>query len=572
MQEQDLIRDALGLAQVVGRHDHLGSGPVHRLDQGFDRRGGSRIQIGSRFVQQQYLRPHRPGPGDGQPLLLAAGEHPCRPIGQFGQSGKLQGLGHALRTLPPWHGLYREHIGDVRRHRAPQQHRPLKHHRLPFPGHLWPQSGPVYAPGGGREQPVAKPQQQALAGAVRAQHHGARPVAQRERPAIDKSAAVDLEFEVGRRHRQDRRYVDRVGIADGLVGHIVGPAGLLPGLAVQTRFPFLAGGAGNGGRSCASRAERARRSEGGDNRDPFGRQWRPMTNLDTMPRPLPLLPPAYRLVQLVSDDVPFDAACASASSGQDGDFFWSDRHDRLDCAILLHPELPASRAGLIAHTAMVGIGDAIGGHGPAGDRRGIRLAGPFVCQWRPGRRHSHRHSQSGGGRSRPDLAGARHHRRDPWRPGRPVARIAARRDHALRRGGGGHHGGIAGRKPLPPSPGLGASLARRRFLRRSRNPGSAGRSDIGRRIAWDLPRRIRFRAASSAWTKRVACCWPEPGPTSRPSPWGRPCGNPVGRSRSCDAVSEDHPARPVRLAGLRAGRRAGRMGHLRRLCVRRCRS
>ena len=89
-----------------------------------------------------------------------------------------------------------------------------------------------------------------------------------------------------------------------------------------------------------------------------------MTDLDSMTRPLPLLPPAYRLVQLITEDAPFDAACASASTGQDGDFFWSDRPDRLDCAILLHPELPAARAGLVAHTAMVGLGDAIGALAP----------------------------------------------------------------------------------------------------------------------------------------------------------------------------------------------------------------
>lgn len=89
-----------------------------------------------------------------------------------------------------------------------------------------------------------------------------------------------------------------------------------------------------------------------------------MTDTDFMPRPLPLLPPAYRLVQLFTEDAPFEAACSAAESGRDGDFFWSDLSDRLDCAILLHPELPAARAGLVAHTAMVGLGDAIGALAP----------------------------------------------------------------------------------------------------------------------------------------------------------------------------------------------------------------
>lgn len=79
----------------------------------------------------------------------------------------------------------------------------------------------------------------------------------------------------------------------------------------------------------------------------------------------PALPPAYRLVLVASDDAPFEAASTASPTGEDGDFFWSARPDRLDCAILLHPELPAARADMLAYVALVGLGDAIGAQVPA---------------------------------------------------------------------------------------------------------------------------------------------------------------------------------------------------------------
>lgn len=78
----------------------------------------------------------------------------------------------------------------------------------------------------------------------------------------------------------------------------------------------------------------------------------------------PLLPPAYRLVRLANGAEPFASALGAASTAEDGDFFWADRPDRLDCAIVLHPELPAAKAGILAHVAMVGLGDAIGALAP----------------------------------------------------------------------------------------------------------------------------------------------------------------------------------------------------------------
>ncbi len=78
----------------------------------------------------------------------------------------------------------------------------------------------------------------------------------------------------------------------------------------------------------------------------------------------PALPPAYRLVLVATDDAPFDAAREACATGEDGDFFWSARPDRLDCAILLHPDLPAARADILAYVALVGLGDAVGAQAP----------------------------------------------------------------------------------------------------------------------------------------------------------------------------------------------------------------
>ena len=78
----------------------------------------------------------------------------------------------------------------------------------------------------------------------------------------------------------------------------------------------------------------------------------------------PLLPPAFRLVTLTAASDPVAEAVAGATAGEDGDFFWCDRPDRLDCAVLLHPEQPADPAAVVVHVAMAALGDAIGALAP----------------------------------------------------------------------------------------------------------------------------------------------------------------------------------------------------------------
>lgn len=79
--------------------------------------------------------------------------------------------------------------------------------------------------------------------------------------------------------------------------------------------------------------------------------------------PAPLLPPVYSLQAIAARADPLAVAIAAASA-EDGSFFLAPRPDRLDCAILLHPEVPLPAALWVVHVAMVGLGDAIGALAP----------------------------------------------------------------------------------------------------------------------------------------------------------------------------------------------------------------
>ena len=63
------VHDAL----VVGRHHHRGARPVDAVEQAHDAAVGG-VQVAGRLVGQEDQGPVDEGPGDGHPLLLAAGE------------------------------------------------------------------------------------------------------------------------------------------------------------------------------------------------------------------------------------------------------------------------------------------------------------------------------------------------------------------------------------------------------------------------------------------------------------------------------------------------------------------
>src|SRR4029079_15343840 len=71
--EGDMVGDALRLLEIVG-DDHDRDLLTQLQDQLLDRLGRLRVERRARLVEQQHLGPGREGPGDAEPLLLAAGE------------------------------------------------------------------------------------------------------------------------------------------------------------------------------------------------------------------------------------------------------------------------------------------------------------------------------------------------------------------------------------------------------------------------------------------------------------------------------------------------------------------
>jgi hypothetical protein len=97
-------------------------------------------------------------------------------------------------------------VAKVAERRAAEEHRPLEDHRLaPADAAVGGLAGPEHAAGSRPQQAVQQPQQQALAGAVRAHDDGAQARAQHEVEAVDQPPAAGLEDEPVGLERQDRR-------------------------------------------------------------------------------------------------------------------------------------------------------------------------------------------------------------------------------------------------------------------------------------------------------------------------------------------------------------------------------
>lgn len=78
----------------------------------------------------------------------------------------------------------------------------------------------------------------------------------------------------------------------------------------------------------------------------------------------PSLPPAYTPIALEDGDS-LPIACAEAAAGaMPGSLFWRRRADRLDCALVLEPDLPLRDTRNIRCAAMLGLADALEALGP----------------------------------------------------------------------------------------------------------------------------------------------------------------------------------------------------------------
>ena len=74
----------------------------------------------------------------------------------------------------------------------------------------------------------------------------------------------------------------------------------------------------------------------------------------------PRVPPAYRLVALAPDaELNSKARQMAAEGAEDGTLLWRARDDRLDCAVILHPDDVFERAMLVTYVAMLGLNDAL---------------------------------------------------------------------------------------------------------------------------------------------------------------------------------------------------------------------
>lgn len=82
--------------------------------------------------------------------------------------------------------------------------------------------------------------------------------------------------------------------------------------------------------------------------------------------PDPTFPPLITGHPVKSPDAPFDVAVNGARTGElgAGDLVWSKNVKRLDCALVLEPDVPRSKALEILQVGMVAFADALGAIAP----------------------------------------------------------------------------------------------------------------------------------------------------------------------------------------------------------------
>ena len=77
------------------------------------------------------------------------------------------------------------------------------------------------------------------------------------------------------------------------------------------------------------------------------------------------IPPIFSVVTLAADaDVVPEAKRLAAAGANDGTLVWADKPDRLDCAVILHPETGRDELAQLVYVAMLGLGDAMGRAAP----------------------------------------------------------------------------------------------------------------------------------------------------------------------------------------------------------------
>src|SRR4028118_2202541 len=86
---------------VVGGDDDRGAGAVDPVQELHDADAGVRVEVARRLVGDEYRRLRDESPGDGDPLLLPAGEHLGVLVHLAREAYEVQDLGHLGLDDPP---------------------------------------------------------------------------------------------------------------------------------------------------------------------------------------------------------------------------------------------------------------------------------------------------------------------------------------------------------------------------------------------------------------------------------------------------------------------------------------
>ena len=113
----DAIRQREGLRLVVG-DEHRGDAQValELLEEGARLQSQSGVQVGQGLVEQEHVGPGGDGPGQGDALLLPAGQLGGPALEQLGQGEALRRVGGGPAALGLGDPAYAQRVGDVVRH------------------------------------------------------------------------------------------------------------------------------------------------------------------------------------------------------------------------------------------------------------------------------------------------------------------------------------------------------------------------------------------------------------------------------------------------------------------------
>ncbi len=77
------------------------------------------------------------------------------------------------------------------------------------------------------------------------------------------------------------------------------------------------------------------------------------------------IPAAYHLITIAPDaDLDAKARDLAARGAEDGTLLWRDRQDRLEAAVILHPDEGLEQAALVTYVGMLGLADGLGAVAP----------------------------------------------------------------------------------------------------------------------------------------------------------------------------------------------------------------